>query len=131
MYKIIVCFLFFNVCTNANALNCEKAKLSYLVERAAANEEEAAVKMALELGADPDGVSEKETVECFGGLPVSPPVLHAVQYKDVSILKLLLEAGASPNAWCCDSSAMQIARDIKNTKAIELLNKYDNQTHNK
>ena len=79
---------------------------------------------ALDLGANPDGVTEELAIKCFAGMPNTPPVLTAVDHKDTYMLKILLEKGASPNAACCDKTALGRANELKKAEAIILLKKY-------
>ncbi|AZZ98492.1 ankyrin repeat domain-containing protein [Pseudoalteromonas sp. R3] len=103
---------------------CDRAKLSYLLETAAAQENIYAVQFALDLGANPNGVTEPISIKCFSGMPTASPVMHAASHEDTAILKLLLQSGASPNTGCCDTSALQIAKENKNSEAAKLLKQY-------
>ncbi|MBB5213180.1 ankyrin repeat domain-containing protein [Microbulbifer hydrolyticus] len=106
------------------AADCDKAKISYLLETAAAQENIYAVQFALDLGANPNGVTEAISIKCFAGMPTASPVMHAASHEDTGILKLLLKNGASANVGCCDSSALQIANENKNPEAAKLLKEY-------
>lgn len=106
------------------ALDCDKAKLSYLLERVTAQEDIYAVQFALDLGANPNGVTEEVSIKCFAGMPTSAPVMHAAFQEDTKILELLLKSGASPNVGCCDATALQVAKENKNPDAAKLLKHY-------
>jgi len=108
----------------AEQLDCDEAKLSYLLERAVVANDLQATKFALELGANPDGVSEPTAIACFNGMPTSAPVMHAAAYQNTDILEVLLKSGASPNRWCCDSSALQAAEGAGNQAAAMMLREY-------
>ena len=101
--------------------SCEIAKLSHLLGAGVANEDLMAVQFALELGANPNGLSESEAKRCFSGMPSYVPVLLAAGYEDLSILKLLLTEGASPNIGCCGSSALGVAELNTNKEAAKLI----------
>ncbi|WP_185231698.1 ankyrin repeat domain-containing protein [Teredinibacter franksiae] len=106
------------------AEECEKAKISYLLERATYHEDKIAFNFALELGADPNGVTRDLAIKCFGGMPTNFPVLHAASHESTEMLEALLEEGASPNASCCGSSALQVATENGNITAVKLLKHY-------
>ncbi|WP_162926366.1 ankyrin repeat domain-containing protein [Teredinibacter purpureus] len=106
------------------AVDCDKAKLSYLLERVTAQEDIYAVQFALDLGANPNGVTEAISIKCFAGMPTSAPLMHAAFQEDTKILELLLKSGASPNVGCCDATALQIAKNNKNPNAAKLLKQY-------
>ena len=122
--QIIILILAMPTVSFAKDIDCSKAKLSYLLERAAVDNDVYGVRFALELGANPNGVGEKAALICFNGMPTVAPVLSAAKHSEAHVLKLLLEAGASANAWCCDSSALQVAEDFNNKESIILLKKY-------
>ncbi len=103
---------------------CEKAKISYFLERATYHEEKIAFNFALELGADPNGVTRELAVKCFAGMPTNFPVLHAAGHESTEMLEILLKEGASPNASCCGSSALQVATENGNISAVKLLKQY-------
>ena len=123
MKKLLLLFLLPALCM-AGEVDCDKAKLSYLLEHSVAKNEFRAAEVALELGANPNGVSEVESKKCFSGMPTTAPVMHAANFEDVELLALLLKSGASAEAWCCDSSALQRAEKAGNEKAVKLLRQY-------
>jgi hypothetical protein len=114
----------FTLCNPASAEECDIAKLSYLLEKATYHGDKYAFDFALQLGANPDGVTEKLAVKCFHGLPNTPPVLSAATLKDTYFLKSLLERGASPDAACCDTTALHSAIVSGNAEGALLLRQY-------
>jgi ankyrin repeat protein len=47
--------------------------------------------------------------------------MQAASQGHVEILRLLIAAGADPNVWCCDSSAIQAAAANGHAEAVHLL----------
>ena len=101
--------------------SCDRAVDAHFLDRAAWSGDLFGIQLLLDRDADPNGAPEAEIVRCFHGRPVSPPVMQAAYQGHVEILKLLLAAGADPNVWCCDSSAIQAAAANGHAEAVRLL----------
>lgn len=120
-YLFVLCLLFPLI---SFAGSCENAKLSHLLGAAVALKDIQAVKFAIELGANPNGLTESESIRCFNGMPSYPVVMLALAYEDLSILEYLLKNGASVNAGCCGSTAIGEAQSMEDKRAYNLLIEY-------
>ena len=123
MKYLSILMIFFAVCVKAEE-NCKTGKLSHLLGVAVAQNDISGVRFAIELGADPNGLSERISKSCFGGMPSYVPVILAAELEDVTILELLLKNGASPKVGCCGSSALEVAQAKGNLEAVDILISY-------